>query len=119
MTRAIRGAVQLNRDSREEMTAKVKLLVDQMMSENSLLREDVISIIFTVTGDLRAMNPAAALRNGGAFKYTPLFCAREPEISGALPRIVRVLMHAETESSKQDIRHIYSGGAERLRPDLN
>ncbi|MFY7626968.1 chorismate mutase [Streptomyces sp. NY05-11A] len=38
--------------------------------------------------------------------------------AGALPRVVRVPLHAETDRQKCDLRHVYLGGAAALRSDL-
>ena len=48
----------------------------------------------------------------------PLLCSVEINVSGALPRVVRVLIHAHMEKELADIKHIYLGGAAVLRKDL-
>ncbi len=119
MTRAVRGAVQFDTDNKEKIKAGTQKLIAEMMRENGIKEEDLISIIFSVTDDLRTINPAAALRAGGGYADTPLFCTKEPDCDGMLPRVIRALMSAESDLSKKEIRHIYSGGAEKLRPDLS
>ena len=49
----------------------------------------------------------------------PLICASEIDVAGALPRTVRVLIHAESELDRKEVTHIYLGGAVVLRPDLS
>jgi chorismate mutase len=49
---------------------------------------------------------------------TPLICAVEIDVPGALQRTIRVMMHAETEKSKAEISHIYLHGAKSLRTDI-
>ena len=51
------------------------------------------------------------------FSQVPLLCAREVPVPGALPRVIRVLMHyyAPTPSGP---RHVYLGEARTLRQDL-
>ena len=42
----------------------------------------------------------------------------EIDVQGGLPRIIRVLMHVETDLTRAQIRHVYLGEAAKLRPDL-
>lgn len=99
------------------MTEAVVELVTAMMAENGLSVDDAISVIFTSTPDLTCAFPAAAARDLG-FTEVPLLCASEIDVAGALPRVVRVLMHVETERPRADIQHVYLRGAEVLRQDL-
>ncbi|MDC7225850.1 MAG: chorismate mutase [Spirochaetales bacterium] len=119
MTKAIRGAVQFKSDDKEIIKERVQFLLSRIMSENELDEENIISVFFSITSDLRSINPAAALRAGGGFSETPLFCAQEPDTEGAMPRAVRVMITCELEREKKDLVHIYIDGAEKLRPDLN
>jgi len=50
--RGIRGAIQLEQDTPEEMVSAVSELLEQMLTANQLNTEDLISIIFTATPDL-------------------------------------------------------------------
>jgi chorismate mutase len=115
--RAIRGAAQLAVDSKEEMFAEVPSLLLEMIEANRINEREIISIFFTVTPDISSDFPAAAARTLG-WSEIPLMCAVEIAVPEALPRVVRVLMHVETPSSRGDIQHIYRGGAKALRPDL-
>jgi len=76
-----------------------------------------LSEIFTATTDLVSEFPAYAARRLG-FGEVPLLCARELEIDGAMPRVVRMLAHVETDLPRADITHVYLHGAARLRRDL-
>ena len=115
--RAVRGATQLEEDSREHMLERVAEMVHEMMSANDLTVDDFISIIFTATSDLRSEFPAYAARRLG-FDDVPLICARELEIEGSMPRVVRMLAHVETHMGRADVTHVYLHGAANLRRDL-
>ena len=52
------------------------------------------------------------------FDDVPLMCARELEIEGSMPRVVRMMAHVETHLSRAEITHVYLHGAARLRRDL-
>ncbi|MBA4866825.1 chorismate mutase [Streptomyces sp. PSKA54] len=115
--RAVRGAVQLERDDRGHLVDSTKSLLKEMLDANELEQQDLISVIFTATPDLRSEFPAVAARELG-LTDTPLMCAQELGIPGALPRVIRILVHAETDRRKRDVRHVYLGGAAALRTDL-
>ena len=115
--RAIRGATQLEDDVREHMLDRVAEMVQGVMEANGLDLDDFISIIFTATSDLVSEFPAYAARQLG-FSDVPLICARELEIEGSMPRVVRMLAHVETDLAKNAVTHVYLHGAANLRRDL-
>ena len=115
--RAVRGATQLVSDTREEMLDRVAEMVTEVMGANGLDVEDFISVIFTATSDLVAEFPAYAARQLG-FGEIPLLCARELEIEGSMPRVVRMLAHVESDLPRGEITHVYLHGAALLRTDL-
>lgn len=115
--RAVRGATQLENDDRDHMLERVTELVTDVMEANGLEVDDFISVIFTATSDLHSEFPAYAARRLG-FGEVPLICARELEIAGSMPRVVRLMAHVETELPRADITHVYLHGAAALRSDL-
>ncbi|AIS01025.1 hypothetical protein SGLAU_25435 [Streptomyces glaucescens] len=115
--RAVRGAVQVERDEPGVLRGQVGLLLKEIMAANDLVPDDLVSIVFTATSDLVSAFPAEAARDLG-LTDVPLMCARELDVRGGLPRTVRILAHVETERARADIRHVYLGGAAVLRPDL-
>ena len=116
--RAVRGATQLEQDTREHMLDRVAELVTDVMAANDLDVDDFISIIFTATSDLVSEFPAYAARQLG-FSDVPLVCARELEIEGSMPRVVRLMAHIETDLPRSDVTHVYLHGAANLRRDLS
>jgi chorismate mutase len=115
--RAVRGATQLARDERAELLAAVAELVGAMLARNDLSPDDLISAIFTATPDLRSEFPAYAARQLG-ISDVPLLCATEIDVTGAMPRVIRVLLHAETDLRRDEVVHCYLRGAAALRTDL-
>ncbi|MFD7613562.1 chorismate mutase [Streptomyces sp. NPDC059828] len=115
--RAVRGAVQLERDEAGHMDEQVSLLLTAILERNGLTTEDLISIWFTATPDLHSDFPAAAARGLGIVDV-PLICAQELDIQGAMPRVVRILAHVESEKAKPEIAHVYLGAAAALRKDI-
>lgn len=115
--RAIRGAIQVESNSPEAIAAGTKELLSEIMSANSLPIESVISVLLTATPDLTATFPATAAREVG-FESTPLLCAVEINVPGALPRVIRAMATVETELKPSEISHIYLAGAKALRRDI-
>lgn len=115
--RAVRGATQLEEDSRDHMLERVAEMVTDVMECNGLVVDDFISVIFTATDDLNSEFPAYAARRLG-FGEVPLICARELEIGNSMPRVVRMMAHVETDLPRADITHVYLHGAANLRRDL-
>ncbi len=117
VTRAIRGATTLEVDTPEQVTERIHALLARMMELNSLQGDDLVSIIFTATGDITSMFPAAAARSMG-LGDVPLMCARELDVKDSMPMCLRVLMHVNTEAPRSAIHHVYLERARALRDDL-
>ncbi|GHA11236.1 chorismate mutase [Streptomyces echinoruber] len=115
--RAVRGAVQLERDDAGHMDEQVGALLTAVLERNGLTTDDLISIWFTATPDLRSDFPAAAARKLG-ITDVPLICAQELDVVGAMPRVVRLLAHVETDRPRSEINHVYLGAAAALRKDI-
>jgi chorismate mutase len=115
--RAVRGATQLESDVREHLLERTAEMVLDVMDANGLQIDDFVSVIFTATSDLNSEFPAYAARQLG-FGDVPLLCARELEIAGSMPRVVRMMAHVETDLPRADITHVYLHGAAALRSDL-
>jgi len=115
--RAVRGAVQLERDEAGHMQEQVSELMTAILERNSLVPDDLISVWFTATPDLHSDFPAVAARKLG-ITDVPLICAQELDIAGAMPRVVRILAHVETDLAKTDVAHVYLGAAATLRKDI-
>lgn len=115
--RAVRGATQVDADERDLLLAATAELVREVLARNELSTDDVISVVFTATPDLRSDFPAYAARMIG-ITDVPFLCATEIDVPGAMPRVVRLLAHVETDKDRAHIRHVYLKGAAALRTDL-
>jgi chorismate mutase len=115
--RAIRGAVQVGANDSASILEGTSELVTEVMSRNQLTPDDVISVVFSATTDLNAEFPALAARKLG-FQDVPLLCCSEIDVPGAMPRVVRLMMHVETPSPRSAMHHVYLRGAAALRLDI-
>ena len=115
--RAVRGATTVDADTPEQVSSRMQELLADLLERNSLDHDDVISIVFTATGDVVSMFPAAAARAMG-LGDVPLLCARELDVVGSTPRCLRVLVHVATDLTRAELHHVYLHGARGLRDDL-
>jgi chorismate mutase len=114
--RALRGATTVDANEPEAILAATEELVREVMQRNGLELDQMVSCIFTCTNDLDAEFPAVAARNLG-LSAVPLLCAREIDVPGALPRVIRLLLHCYADPGSH-ARHVYLREAESLRRDL-
>ena len=116
---ALRGAITLDADSREEVLDRTAEMLDHLLERNGLVAADVISLLLTATDDITSEFPAAAVRAAG-IADVPMLCARELDIEGPsnIPLCVRVMAHVYTDRPRASLRHAYLRGARQLRSDL-
>ncbi len=115
--RALRGAITVDADSADEIVERTTRLLETLYERNGLVHDDVVSIMFTATQDLRSIAPAVAARTFG-LTDVPLICTQEMDVDGALGRCVRILAHVRTDRARDDLRHVFLRGAVTLRPEL-
>ena len=115
--RAIRGATQASANTPQAIDKATKELLLEILKENELSPESVISVIFTVSPDLNAAFPASSARELG-LSEVPLICCVEIDVPGALERTIRIMAHVESDRAKSQISHIYLGEAKSLRRDI-
>jgi chorismate mutase len=119
VVRALRGATTIDEDTPEQITERVGGLLKVLFERNSVRSDDLISIVFNATDDIRSMFPATGARQMFPdLADVPLMNCRELEIEGALPRCIRVLAHLYTDLPRDGLRHVFLEGATVLRPDL-
>jgi chorismate mutase len=115
--RGIRGATMLKQNDPNEMKEAVVELLEELFKKNDVKNSDIISIIFTSTKDLNCSFPAAAARHIG-LEDVPLICSQEIDVPNSPEKVVRIMMHVNSELERNQIKHIYLRGAEILRQDL-
>lgn len=119
LLRALRGAVAITEDTPEEVASQVEALLREAFARNGVANEDLVSILFTATDDIHSMFPAQAARERLGLADVPLLCARELNVEGALPGVIRTLIHFYSDLERHEVQHVYLGSATALRPDLD
>jgi chorismate mutase len=115
--RAARGAIVVTEDEPPVVLSATERLLRALLEANVIPKDELISILFTTTEDLRSAFPAEAARRMG-LGAVPLLCAREIPVAGSKPSVVRVLMHFHSDRRLDEVVHVYLDGAESLRDDL-
>jgi chorismate mutase len=115
--RALRGATTVDIDEKDHLFERVISLLEALFERNAIQHDDLISVLFTATDDLRSAFPAEAARKFG-LGDVPLICARELDIDGGTPRCIRVMIHLVSDVPRNELHHVYLEGARNLRDDL-
>lgn len=116
--RGIRGATTVSADEPDLILEATRELLESILEANAGMKlEDVGSALFTVTDDLASTFPAQGARQMG-WGLVPMMCAREIPVPGSLRRVIRVLVHWNTDTPQNEITHVYLRDAVKLRPDL-
>ncbi len=116
--RGIRGATTASENSAKAIYDATYTLLETLVAENEIEADNVASVWITMTPDLTAAFPAAAIRRKPGWQWVPLMCAQELSISESLGKCIRILIHTNTNRTQQEIVHVYLGEAVALRPDL-
>ncbi|MBK6420888.1 MAG: chorismate mutase [Gemmatimonadetes bacterium] len=112
----IRGAITVEANEAQQILEATDELLRELIQANSLQPDDIVSGLFTMTADLNAAFPARAAEVYG-WNIVALLHSTEIPVPGSLPRCIRLLVHAYTARTREEIRHVYLRGAVALRPD--
>jgi chorismate mutase len=113
---ALRGAISVDENTEQAILEGTRELVESIMGRNDLAPEHMVSCVFSATTDLNAQFPAVAARDLG-LSQVPLLCTQEIDVPGALPRVIRVLLHYHAPQAHTP-QHVYLREARALRADL-
>ena len=113
---AVRGAVQAEANEAGPIVEATEDLMRELLERNGLEHEAMVSVLFTTTDDLDAEFPAVAARAVG-LEAVPLLCCREIPVPGAMPRVIRAMVHYYAPAGHVPT-HAYLGATQGLRSDL-
>jgi len=113
--KAVRGAITVENNSKEEIYKASQKLFESIMKENSLSKDEIISVIFTMTGDLTKGFPSTAVREKFGLNETPFLDLEHKYVEGALEKCIRVMIFVDTDKK---LKPVYLGKAKTLRKDL-
>ena len=114
ITKAIRGAITLDKNTAEAIKTAVIELMTNIIRENNLKESIVSHVIFTSTTDIDAAYPAKFLRNDLGWNKTALMCLPEMNVQNSLKMCIRVLVVINCETDFEP-KFVYLKGAADLR----
>jgi chorismate mutase len=117
--RSIRGAITVDANEESMILEATIVLLNQIVEVNAIQPEDIANVWVTVTHDLDATFPARAIRQMAGWELVPLMCSLEIPVKGSLQHCIRLMVTVNTELTQAQVRHVYMGGAQALRPDLS
>ena len=115
--RCIRGAITVDNDCRDDILQATKELLSEILECNALTHDDLVSILFSATGDITAVYPAVAARELG-LTQAGLMCFQEMYVENSLKKCIRVMVQIDSGRAQSTMQHVYLRGAAKLRPDL-
>ena len=119
ITRAVRGAVTVDDNNASDISNATLELLQSIVSANQIAESDIISVIFTLTPDLNAEFPAKTARTSLGWDSVPMICTCEIPVPNSIEKCIRVMITFNTYKNQNEIKHIYLGKAQELRPDLS
>ena len=112
----IRGATTASGNSVEEIEDAVVELIDELISRNSLIKSNLLSITFTATKDLDACFPASIARKCNGLDSVAFLDCQQMYVSNDLDFCIRIMAQV-LSPTKNPIKHPYLRGAAKLRSD--
>ena len=113
---ALRGATTTNGDTDFFIKDAVIELIQELITQNNLNQENIISITFTVTKDLTACFPASIARKFFNFDKVALLDCQQMFVPNDIKFCIRLLALVYLDCDKQSV-HPYLNESAKLRPD--
>ena len=112
----IRGATTASGNTVEEIENAVVELIDELISRNSLIKSNLLSITFTATKDLDACFPASIARKFKGLDSVAFLDCQQMHVSNDVDFCIRVMAQVLLPPNYL-IKHPYLRGAAKLRTD--
>ena len=112
----IRGATTSSGNSVEEIEDAVVELIDELISRNSLIETNLLSITFTATKDLDACFPASIARKCNELSSVAFLDCQQMYVSNDINFCIRIMAQVLLPPNSL-VKHPYLRGAAKLRTD--
>ena len=113
---ALRGATTTNGNTEFFIKDAVIELIQELITQNNLNQENIISITFSVTKDLTSCFPASIARKYFNFDKVALLDCQQMFVPNDINFCIRILALVYLESDKESV-HPYLKESAKLRPD--
>ena len=112
----IRGATTSSGNSVEEIEDAVVELVNELISRNNLIENNLLCITFTATKDLDACFPASIARKFNGLHSVAFLDCQQMYVSNDLDFCIRMMAQVLLPVN-HPVKHPYLRGASKLRTD--
>lgn len=114
---AIRGATTINEDTVQNIKEASVELMTELMKANNLSDQEVISIIFSCTQDIKSGYPGKYIREHFGFDTVAIMHFNEMFVENSIDKCIRVMLLVN-ETMTDNIKFVYLNKAKVLRTDL-
>ena len=112
----IRGATTASGNSIKEIEDAVVELINELISRNNMIKENLLSITFTATKDLDACFPASIARKCNGLDSVAFLDCQQMYVTNDIKFCIRIMAQVLLPPNNQ-IKHPYLNGAANLRTD--
>ena len=112
----IRGATTASGNTVKEIENAVVELINELISRNSLIKSNLLSITFTATKDLDACFPASIARKCNGLDSVAFLDCQQMHVSNDIDFCIRIMAQVLLPPN-HPIKHPYLRGAAKLRAD--
>ena len=112
----IRGATTASGNSIKEIENAVVELIDELMTRNSLIKTNLLSVTFTATKDLDACFPASIARKYYGLDSVAFLDCQQMYVSNDVDFCIRIMAQVLLPPNFH-VKHPYLRGASKLRTD--
>ena len=112
----IRGATTASGNSIEEIEEVVVELINELISRNNMIKENLLSITFTATKDLDACFPASIARKCNGLDSVAFLDCQQMHVTNDIDFCIRIMAQVLLPQNNL-INHPYLRGASNLRTD--
>ena len=112
----IRGATTASGNSVEEIEEAVVELINELISRNSLIKSNLLSITFTSTKDLDACFPASIARKCNGLDSVAFLDCQQMFVANDIDFCIRIMAQVLLPQNNP-VKHPYLRGAAKLRTD--
>tara|TARA_B100000902_G_C27225027_1_gene871678 strand:- start:262 stop:645 length:384 start_codon:yes stop_codon:yes gene_type:complete len=112
----IRGATTASGNSVEEIENAVVELIEELISRNNIIKQNLLSITFTSTKDLDACFPASIARKCKGLDSVAFLDCQQMYVFNDVDFCIRIMAQVLLPSNSI-VKHPYLRGASKLRTD--
>lgn len=114
MIKGIRGAITVDNNTEESIKEATLELLNEIIKKNSIQKDLISHVIFTLTEDLNAAFPAKFARTQMGWDEVAMMCFHELAVPNSLEMCLRILIVVNCDESFIP-NFVYLKGAEVLR----